>query len=108
MYHFAVVALLALAVLKVADLLCDLVPVLDRFRSLLTLVLAVVAVVALDYSLFAGWGIGIRDAVLGTWVTAFVVWGATVPWRAIFGWLTHTRAGNDTVGERSDPIAKAA
>src|SRR5207248_1338645 len=47
MYHFAVVALLALAVLKVADLLEDFVPGLARMNALLTYVLAVAAAVAL-------------------------------------------------------------
>ena len=52
MYQFAVVALLGLAVLKIADLLEDYVPALAKFNSLLTFVLAVGAAVALDFSMF--------------------------------------------------------
>ena len=37
MYHFALVALMALAVLKVVDVLTDNVEALQRFRSLLTI-----------------------------------------------------------------------
>jgi hypothetical protein len=109
MYEFAVVALLALAILKVTDFLSDLVPLLERFRSIIALVLALVVVVGLDYSLFSGWGIDIRDAAYGPWITAFVVWGLTVPWRAIFGYLTHDRAnGDESLGAHVSPFTKAA
>src|SRR5207248_7762355 len=54
MYTFAVVALLGLAVLKIADLLEDFVPGLSRIHALLTYALAVAAAVALDYSMFKG------------------------------------------------------
>jgi hypothetical protein len=109
MYDFAVVALLALAVLKVADFLGDIVPFLERFRSLVALVVSVVVVVGIDYSVFAGWNVDLRDAAYGAWVTAFVVWGATVPWRALFGWLTHDRATSDeSLGEHTTRAIKAA
>lgn len=100
MYQFAVVALLALATVKVVDFVSDNVAVIERFRSLLTFVLAVGITVWLDYSLFDGWGVDIRDEALGVWVTGFVVAGLTVPWRAAFGWLTHDRAaGDESLGD---------
>lgn len=109
MYPLAVVALLALAVLKVADFISDVVPPLERFRSLLALVVALVVVVGLDFSLFAAWGVDIREDVLGSWVTAFVVWGLTVPWRAVFGYLTHDRAtGDESLGGPAGTIGRAA
>jgi hypothetical protein len=109
MYEFAVVALLALAILKVTDFLSDLVPFLEKFRSVIALVLALVVVVGLDYSLFAGWNIELRDAMYGSWVTAFVVWGMTVPWRAVFGWLTHDRAnGDESLGAHVSPFHRTA
>jgi hypothetical protein len=109
MYHFAVVALLALALLKVVDFIGDIVPGVERFRSVLALVLAVVGVVGLDYSLFDGWDIAVRDATLGTVITAFVVWGLTVPWRAVFGYLTHDRATSDeSLGEHTSVFSRAA
>lgn len=95
MYQFAVVALLALATVKVVDFISDNVPVIERFRSLLIFVVAVGATVWLDYSLFDGWAVNIRNDTLGVWVTGFVVAGLTVPWRAVFGWLTHDRATAD-------------
>lgn len=101
MYDFAVVALLALAVVKTVDFLSDQFN-LGGFRSILTFFGAVGLAWLLDYSVFAGWDIPIRDADAGVIVTGFVVAGLTVPWRAMFGWLTHERATMDeTLGEHS-------
>jgi hypothetical protein len=100
MYDFAIVALLALATLKLVDFLSDAVPQLRNMRSLLTFVLAVGGAVLLDYSVFRGFGIEIRNDTVGTWITGLVVAGMTVPWRALFGYLTHDRAAADeTLGE---------
>jgi len=109
MYHFAIVALLALAALKTSDFICDNVPGVDRLRSAVTYVLAVGMVVWLDYSVFDGWNIDIRDADLGVWMTGFVVVGLTVPWRAAFRWLTHDQAtADESLGERREPLRKVA
>ena len=100
MYTIAIVALLALAIVKLVDFLADNVDLAGRFRSLLTFVLAVGAVLWLDYSLFDGFGIAIDDRDAGLWITGFIVAGMTVPWRAVFGYLTHDRATRDeTLGE---------
>ncbi len=109
MYDFALVALMALAVVKVVDVLTDNVEVLQRFRSLLTIALGVGTVLWLDYSLFDGWGIAVDDRDAGLWLTGFMVAGMTVPWRAVFGYLTHDRAASDeTLGHRSPMIKRAA
>ncbi|MGH9185853.1 MAG: hypothetical protein ACRD0U_08595 [Acidimicrobiales bacterium] len=101
MYDFAVVALLALAVIKLVDFIADNVGPLERFRSLLIFAGGIVAVWLLDYSLFDGFGVAIRDRAMGVWITGFMVAGLTVPWRALFGWLTHDKAEKDeTLGER--------
>jgi hypothetical protein len=108
MYEFAIVALLALGTVKLVDFLSEYIPPLKAWRSLLTFVAAVGVVVALDYSLFAGYEIGIRNETLGVWVTGFMVAGMTVAWRAVFGFLTHDRAtGDETLGEHP-PLRKAA
>ena len=109
MYELAVVALLALVILKATDFLSDLVPLLERFRSVLALVLALVVVVGIDYSVFTGWNVDLRDAAYGPWVTALVVWGMTVPWRAVFAFLTHDRAtGDESLGVHVSPFSQAA
>jgi len=108
MYDFAIVALLALATLKLVDFLTDAIPQLRNLRSLATFVIAVGTTVLLDYSVFRGFGIGIRNDTVGTWVTGFVVAGMTVPWRALFAYLTHDRAtADETLGEHT-PSVRAA
>jgi len=108
MYTFAVIALLAVGTVKLVDFLTDSVPPLRPIKSLLTFVGAIGAVVALDFSMFAGWGVEVRDATLGVWITGFCVAGMTVVWRAAFGYLTHDRAeGDETLGEHR-PLRKAA
>ena len=108
MYDFAIVALLALGTVKVVDFLADSVARLRAWKSLLTFVAAVGVVAALDYSLFANFGIAVRNETLGVWITGFMVAGATVGWRAIFGYLTHDRATRDeTLGDHR-PLRRAA
>lgn len=109
MYDFAIVALLALAAIKVADFVCENVPAIDRFRTLITFVLTVGSVVWLDYSLFDAWGAQIRNDTLGVWITGFVAAGLTVPWRAAFRWLTHDRAtGDESLGEHTRMLRKVS
>jgi hypothetical protein len=108
MYAFAVVALLALGTLKLVDYLTDAIEPLHALRSLLTFVIAVAVTVLLDFSLFKAWGIAIDRDGIGPWVTGFMVAGLTVPWRALFGYLTHDRAtGDETLGEHPH-IARVA
>jgi hypothetical protein len=87
MYTLAVVALLGLGLFKVIDILEDLVPALVRIHALVTVVLGVVAAVALDYSLFPGFKTVFRDAWMSTWATGFVLAGVTSVWHALFHWL---------------------
>jgi hypothetical protein len=109
MYTFAIVALLALGTVKVIDFLVDSVPQLRPMKSFLTIVLAVGTVLALDLSVFAEWDVAIDNETLGTWVTGFMVAGLTVPWRALFAYLTHDRADRDeTLGEHRSPLSKVA
>jgi hypothetical protein len=108
MHDFAVVALLALAVLKTVDFITDQFG-LTKWRSLLSFLGGVGVAWMLDYSVFAGWGIPVRDADVGTIVTGFVITGCTVPWRAMFSWLTHDRATMDeTLGEHAPILRRAA
>ena len=108
MYAFAVVALLALGTLKLVDYLTDAVEPLRQLRSLLTFVIAVAVTVVLDFSIFKAWGISIDNDGIGPWVTGFMVAGMTVPWRALFAYLTHDRATTDeTLGDHPH-IARVA
>ncbi len=87
MYTLAVTVLLGLAVLTVVDAFVDLVPGLSHRRGVLTIALAVVGVVALDYSTFEGFGVALRESWMGTLLTGFVVAGITTAWRAVFAWF---------------------
>ncbi len=87
MHDFAVVALLGLAVLKVCDLLDELFPAVERIKALLTYVLAVAAAVAIDYSIFSGFGIDVRERWMGTWTTGLIIGSFASVWRVALGWL---------------------
>jgi hypothetical protein len=90
MYDFAVIALLAVGAIKVVDFFVDMLPrQIPALRSLLTFGAAIGAVWALNYSVFERWSIDVRNHAVGVWMTALLVTGLTVPWRAVFRWLTH-------------------
>jgi hypothetical protein len=105
MYTFAVLALLALALVKLVDFIVDYSGMKDPgvLRALLTFVGAFAAVWLLDWSVFDDWGIVARTHATGVWITGLMVAGFTVPWRATFGYLTHDRATKDeTLGEHRE------
>ena len=102
MYTFAIIALLGLATVKLVDVVCDYVRPLEPARSLLTFIVAIGGVWALDFSMFAGWDAPIRNQDVGLVVTGVAVAGITVAWRALFAYLTHDRATLDeTLGEHA-------
>ena len=87
MYDFAVVALLGLAVFKLVDLLESVVPPLRRMHALVALGLGVVAALVLDYSVFRGFGITLRNDTLGIWATGLMIGGMGTVWRAALAWI---------------------
>ncbi len=101
MYEFAVVALLGLATLKVVDLLSELVPSIAKARTLTTFAVAVGAVLALDYSVFQGFGIAVRENWVGTVMTGFVVGSLAAAWQTVLGYLGASE-GTAGGGRRSD------
>ena len=90
MYEFAVVTLLGLVALKVTDLVIENVAGLDRIRTLFTFVLAIVMTLALDHSMFEGFGIAVREAWMGTVGTGLVVGSLASAWAALLGWFGTT------------------
>jgi len=103
MYEFAVVTLFGLVALKVTDLLVDMVPGLDRVRTLLTFTLAVVVAVALDYSIFRGFGITVREAWMGTVGTGLVIASLASAWESLLGWFATTSASDTRPARRERP-----
>jgi hypothetical protein len=84
MHDFTIVVLLGLGLWKVVDLLEDLAPFMARYHNLVTIVLGVAAAVAIDYSLFRGLHVVLRDSWMGPWATGFAIAGTTSAWRAVF------------------------
>ena len=108
MYDFAVITLMALAVVKLVDFLGDTMVSLHRARSVMTFLFGIGAMFALDYSAFDRWGIEVRNHSAGVWMTGFMVCGATVAWRAMFAYLTHDRAeADETLGDHSRSLKAA-
>lgn len=103
MYEFAVVALLGLTTLKVADVLVESVPGLTKLRTLLTFTIAVIVAVALDHSMFAGFGIPVREAWMGTVGTGLVIGALAGAWSALLGWLGTTPVARTTTGAGERP-----
>lgn len=95
MYHFAIVVLSALALVKVVDFVVDQMSGLERMRSLLTFIGGIGAMWALDFSLFEAWGVDVRTDWMGIWATGFLVAGMTVVWRAAFSFLTQHKSPLD-------------
>ena len=106
MYHFAVAALLALATLKVVDLLVGLTPTVSRWRGLLTFALAIGAAVALDFSVFAGYDIPVRETWMGTWGTGLMIGSLAAAWQVLFGYLGSS--GREAPVEHRDTRARVA
>jgi len=107
MYEFAVIALLGLAVLKVAELLEEFVPSLARFHTFLTFVFAVTAVVVADYSLFAGYHIALRESWMGTWATGLIVGSMASAWQIALGYLSPGATGTTRTSGRERPRVAA-
>ncbi len=63
MYEFAIVVLLGIGLFKLVDMLNEYVD-LTKVHTLLTIILGVVVTWALDFSLFAQWGIGVRSELM--------------------------------------------
>lgn len=106
MYTFAVAALLALVTLKVVDLLEGLVPAVSRVRPPLTFALAIAAAVTIDFSVFAGYDIPVRETWMGTWGTGLIIGSLVTAWQALFGFLGSW--GRETPVEHRDTRARVA
>ena len=109
MYTFAITVLLGLALFTVVDATVGLAPGTARVRSLVTLILAVLGVFALDYSLFEGFGVRPREEWLGLLLTGAVVAGTATAWEAVLHWLGSPEGEDDEARRpRRRLVTKAA
>ena len=72
MYEFAIVVLLGIGTFKLVDMLTEYVD-LSKIQTILTIALGVALVWALDFSLFAAWGIPVRSEIVGYIGTGLMV-----------------------------------
>lgn len=103
MYEFAVVTLLGLVALKVTDLVIENVPGLDRIRTLFTFTLGILFAIALDYSVFAGFGVEVREAWMGTIGTGLVIGSLASAWTALLGWFGTNSVSDTTTVSKGRP-----
>ena len=64
MYEFAIVVLLGIGSFKLVDMINEYVD-LTKVHTILTIMLGIAVAWAVDFSLFAQWGIGVRSDVMG-------------------------------------------
>lgn len=104
MYEFGLTMLLGLALVTVVNLVSDYVPGIDRFRSAATVAIAVGGAYLLDYSLFSGFGVELREGWMGPVVTGLIIAGSTMVWTAVLHWLGYEdHAHSDTKVARQRP-----
>ncbi len=108
MYTFTITVLLGLALLTLVDALVDVAPGLSRGRGLATIALAVAGAFALGYSLFEGFGVGLRETWMGTLFTGIVVAGTASMWRAVFHWLGTPEDDQPESGRPRRPLVSKA
>jgi hypothetical protein len=87
MHDFTIVVLLGLGLWKLIDLLEDVIPGIAQFHTLMTVAIGIAGAVVLDYSMFQGFHVVLRDSWMGPWATGLVIAGTTSAWRALFHWL---------------------
>ena len=99
-YHFAIVALLALATYKTVEFVLGLLNIDNStIKTFVTLGTGVLATELLDYSVFAGWGISIREAWMGPFFTGLMVGAMTYVWHAALGVIARYGGSRDEAAE---------
>ena len=107
MHHFAIVALLGLAVYKSAEFLFDLLGLNDdRLRLFGTLALGILSTEILDYSVFAGWDIAVRTTWMGPVFTGLMVGAMSYVWPGVVGLVSHySHGGSGDIDQRTPRAA---
>jgi hypothetical protein len=109
MYVFATMALLGLAVAKFVDLVGGTVNVRRPVRPFLAFLTGIGIAWAADFSMFAGFGIGLRTLWIGPVATGLVIGGLACAWHEVLEVLaSYARRGNDQATEIETGIPRAA
>jgi hypothetical protein len=100
-YEFAIVVLLGIGTFKLIDMLNEYVD-LSKIQTVLTIVLGAIVAWALEFSLFAQWGIPVRSEALGYVGTGLMIAAAGYATPQVFEHLA------EVIGHRRATTVKAA
>lgn len=102
MYEFAIVVLLGIGTFKLIDMLNEYVD-LSKIQTLLTIALGAIVAWAIEFSLFAQWGIPVRSEALGYVGTGLMIAAAGYATPQVFEHLA------EVIGHRrATTVTKAA
>lgn len=88
MYAFAMLALLGLAVLAVAQVAHRYLSLAAEFWSFALVALGVGTAWLVDFNLFQVWGLPVRNDTIGVTVTGLLIAGTGYFWRALLHFFT--------------------
>jgi hypothetical protein len=100
-YEFAIVLLLGIGSFKLVDMLNEYVD-LSKVHTLLTIAVGVLVAWAVDFSLFAQWGIAVRSEALGYVGTGLMIAAAGYATPQVFEHVA------EVIGHRRDRVRPAA
>jgi hypothetical protein len=100
-YEFGIVVLLGIGTFKLIDMLNEYVD-LSKIQTVLTIALGAVVAWALEFSLFAQWGIPVRSEALGYVGTGLMIAAAGYATPQVFEHLA------EVIGRRRATAVKAA
>ncbi len=106
MYQFAILLFGGLAVWLVGKVLAQHGPDMARATGAVLMAgLGVAYAYLVDYSVFAGWGIDVRNDAIGHVITGFIVAGVAMLWDEAIA-VMHAWASNHGAAEK--PLRRAA
>lgn len=101
MYEFAIVVLLGIGSFKLVDMINEYVD-LSKVHTILTIIVGVAVAWAVDFSLFAQWGIAVRSEVMGYLGTGLMIAAAGYATPQLFEHVA------EIIGHRRETRVRAA
>ena len=101
MYEFAIVLLLGIGSFKLVDMINEYVD-LSKVHTILTIIVGVAVAWAVDFSLFAQWGIAVRSEVMGYLGTGLMIAAAGYATPQVFEHVA------EIIGHRRETRVRAA
>ena len=101
MYEFAIVVLLGIGSFKLVDMINEYVD-LSKVHTILTIIVGVAVAWAVDFSLFAQWGIAVRSEIMGYLGTGLMIAAAGYATPQVFEHVA------EIIGHRRETRVRAA